>query len=94
MPFDALKGLHEELRRREEMHSRMERKELSETQQEEINSVLTSLKPGDKIKMTYYASGKYVTVEDVFVKIDMYKKIIVSEEREIFSDDIFFISLV
>ena len=40
LPFDALKGLSEEIQSRIEKRSRVERKELSEERKEEISAVL------------------------------------------------------
>ena len=71
LPFDTLKGLREELKKREEKHSRIEKPVLSETQQSEISERLKSLLPGDKIRLSYYAVGHILLREDVFIKIDL-----------------------
>ena len=46
MPFDAMKGLQEALRDREERHLRTERRELSEEQAAELNAALSRLRDG------------------------------------------------
>ena len=70
LPFDTLKGLREELGLREERHTRVEKKELSETQQAEISDTLSSLQKGDLIEVTYYLGGHYITLEAVLDKLD------------------------
>ena len=54
MPFDAMKGLQEALRDREERHSRVERHGISEEEQEALSNVLNRLSKGDKIRISYY----------------------------------------
>ena len=48
MPFDALKGLTEELRKREERHCRVEKTELSEEESALVNNELYLEKRGCK----------------------------------------------
>ena len=43
MPFDAMKGLSEELRKREERHTRISKIELSEESLEELSGMIMSL---------------------------------------------------
>lgn len=94
LPFDAMKGLTEELHRREERHSRVPMKELSETQQQEINTALSALKAGDRAEITYYLVGHYVTETVVFRKNDLYRNVFVAEEKEIPFSDIFAVELL
>ena len=89
LPFDAMKGLTEELRIREEHHTRVPRAELSETQTQEVNRVLTELTPGDRAEITYYQGGHYHTEQLTFVKNDLYRRILVTEQTEIPFVDIF-----
>lgn len=89
MPFDAMKGLQEALRVREERHSRVEKAVLSETQQQEINDVLVSLRGGETLVVTYYQKGHYLTVEGEFIKVDEYKKILLLSRWEIPLDDLY-----
>ena len=56
MPFDALKGLQEALRDREERYSREEKREISEERVEQISRVLQKLKPGMKVEIRYYCA--------------------------------------
>ena len=76
LPFDTLKGLRAELKRRDEIHSRMDKPGLSDTQQAEISEHLKTFRYGDVVCLTYYAAGHVRAVEDVFKKIDLvYDKI-------------------
>ena len=59
LPFDALKGLSEEIQSRIEKRSRIERKELSEERQEEISSVLCKINKGTTVKVEFYSCGHY-----------------------------------
>ena len=47
-PFDALKGLTEELALREQKRLLIEKKELSEEQSNELSNLLSIIKNGDK----------------------------------------------
>ena len=89
LPFDAMKGLTEELRKREERHTRVSRAELSETQIAEINAALSALHAGDTAEITYYLFGHYHTEKLTFVKNDLYKKILITKEKQIPFEDIF-----
>ena len=53
MPFDALKGLQEELRIREERRTRVTKKTLSEEQIERISAVLAKIRQGSQIEITF-----------------------------------------
>ena len=55
-PFDAMKGLQEALRDREERHARVERHEISEEQIEKNSEVLSHLTKGARVRIEcYYA---------------------------------------
>ena len=71
MPFDALKGLQEELRKREERRLRQNKRDLSDDQIESLTKVLNSLKRGMTVQITYYnfVTERYVTIKDVFRKL-------------------------
>ena len=49
MPFDAMKGLHEALRDREERCCRVERHDISEELQQKNSAVLVRLNKGDSV---------------------------------------------
>lgn len=92
MPFDALKGFREALREKEIEHEA--RVELSEEKQQEINELLTGLKRGDKIKITFYENGKYLTVQSKIQKLSFVTKILVINDKMIYFKDIRDIKLI
>lgn len=87
MPFDAMKGLQEALRDREEKYSRVERRECGEDALALLSSEITRLERGDQVKILYYHSFHEVEKVGFVEKIDMvYRYIIVAGEKIIFDD--------
>ena len=94
LPFDALKGLSEEIQSRIEKRSRIERKELSEERQEEISSVLCKINKGTTVKVEFYSCGHYYKEEGLVLCINFpYHYLIIGQEK-IFVDDIYEICIV
>lgn len=62
MAFDALKGLREELKRREEKMLCVKKEELSEEKIQELSQKIVTLKKGDRLSVTFYYSGYYVRI--------------------------------
>ena len=92
-PFDALKGLQEELCAREERRMRVEKKEISEEQMEKISSELTKIYKRSEVEVTFYSGGHYYCLKGMVVdKNDIYKYLVVGGGR-IFYDDIYEIKL-
>ncbi len=89
LPFDALKGLREELLRRERMRTRVERAVLSETQQKEISDALSTLKKGSSAEITHYIGGNYVTDVYVVKSIDVNVGFIQTTTSKIYFDDLY-----
>lgn len=94
LPFDALKGLSEEIQCRIERRTRIERKEISEDKKEEISTVLCKLDKGMTIKVTFYSNGHYIEVENIFDKINYPYHYLVVGGNKIFFDDIYDISII
>ena len=70
-PFDALKGLQEELRMREERRNRVEKKEVSEEKAEEISRELIKIQKGSNVEIVFYRNGSYYELTGcVFAKND------------------------
>lgn len=88
-PFDALKGLTDELKRRELKNNSIAKIELSEEQSTLISSTLSSLKRGDLVKITFYYKGFYVTVEQTFQKLDQIEGYILISENKIPLHDLY-----
>ena len=96
MPFDALKGLQEELRKREERRLRQNKRDLSDDQIESLTKVLNNLKRGMTVQITYYnfVTERYVTIKDVFRKLYKESRFINTENYKIFFDDLLEINIL
>ena len=93
-PFDALKGLQEELRAREELRTRVEKKELSEEQIESLSTALAKINKRSEVEITFYAGGHYYSLTGTVTdKNDIYKYLVVGDGK-IFYDDIYEIRLL
>ena len=82
MPFDALKGFREILQNQEII--KIEKKELSEDKIKEIDLILSKLKKGMLVKITYYNNNlsSYQTIEGVLTNIDIiYKTITIVKNK-------------
>lgn len=55
MPFDAMKGLTEALKEREERHTRVQKHGISEEDQAQISNTLCKVEKGSKVFISYYA---------------------------------------
>ena len=68
MPFDALKGLQEELRKREDKRLKENKRDLKDEEIMWLTRAINALKKGMKVKVTYYnyVNERYVTFRDVF----------------------------
>ncbi len=94
LPFDAMKGLSEALRAREEKLSRVEKIELSEDMAEELSKALARIEKGSRIVVNFYYSGHYLKLEGtVASKNDTARYLIMGTER-IYYDDILEIQFV
>ena len=89
LPFDALKGLSEELRKREERHCRVEKVELSEEQAAVVNNELCKLQAGDAVRIRFYYHGHYVTLDGVLTKIVPQMRHLTMGTAKIGFDDIY-----
>ena len=93
LSFDALSGLREELKQREEKMLRVEKKEVTEEQAIEISNCLTILEKGDNIKVMFFYKGLYVEVMgEVTCKNLAYKYLVVNGNKILF-DDIYKLSI-
>ena len=59
LPFDALKGLREELKKREAAALRRDRRQLSDEEAEKISRHLLQLKRGQTAEVVFYDSSWY-----------------------------------
>ena len=93
-PFDALKGLQEELRAREERRTRVEKKEVLEERADVISAELVKICKRSDVEITFYRSGHYYNLQGTVVdKNDIYKYLVIGQEK-IFYNDIYDIKLL
>ena len=86
-PFDALKGLQEELRMREERRNRVAKKEVSDEKAEEISKELIKIQKGSNVEIVFYRNGRYYELTGyVFAKNNIYKYLIIGEEKIAYDD--------
>ncbi len=93
-PFDAMKGLKEALKDREERHNRVDKREISEERIKAIENVLVKLEKGVKIRVEYYKAFHYVVIKGVVDKIFSAKNYLMLGEEKIFFDDIYEIRII
>lgn len=86
-PFDAMKGLQDALRDREERHTRVERHEISEEQMEKNSEVFQKLKKGMLIRMDCYVAFHDVSITAIVTSIDLtFRFLKMGKEKMYFSD--------
>ena len=88
-PFDAMKGLQEALRDREERHSRVERHDISEEQQEKNSEVFAKLTKGMHVQMDCYAAFHDVTKTGTITEISTVYRYLKLDKEKIFFCDIY-----
>lgn len=93
-PFDALKGLQEELRAREERRTRVAKKEITEERAESISTQLIKIYKRSDVEIVFYRGGHYYNLQGSVVdKNDIYKYLVIGQEK-IFYDDIYDLKLL
>lgn len=94
LPFDALKGLSEEIQSRIEKRSRIERKELSEDSKEELSLTLRKIERRTRVRLKFYSIGHYYDIEGDVANIDFIYHYLIIGQQKIFFDDIYDIEIV
>ena len=94
LPFDALKGLSEELQSRIDCRSKMERIELCEEQQQLISDELNKVQVGSFIRINFFMNGHYIDLEGVVEKLDTLHRYLMIGQRKIFYSDIHDIRII
>jgi len=94
MPFDALRGFREALKKQEEI--KVEKKEVSLDKALEIDAVLKSLKKGMLISVVYYneKNSTYSLVTGVLTNISEIYKTITIVKQKINISDIYQIEII
>ena len=70
-PFDAMKGLQEALRDREERHTRVERHDISEEQMMKNSEVFAELGKGMRVRLDCYRAFHDVSVTGTVTLVDL-----------------------
>ena len=94
MPFDAMKGLQEALRDREERHSRVERHDISDEQREQNSRVLERLERGDKIYMECHHYFHDVSLEGRVTELSKVFRYLKIGEEKVYFEDIYCLEIV
>ena len=94
MPFDAMKGLQEALRDREERHSRVEKHDISEEQQEKNSRLLERLERGNKIRLECYHAFRDVCMQGKVTEFSRVLKYLKIGEEKIYFDDIYVLEIL
>lgn len=94
IPFDALKGLAEALRAKEERRTRVERKQLSEEMAEELSRVLNRVEPCSVVLIRFYSKGHYIDLQGTVLEKDVVYRFLKIGNERIFFDDILNIKII
>ena len=92
-PFDAMKGLTEALRDREERHSRVARHEISEEQAEENSRAILKLERGMTVEVYCHHAFHDVIIRGRVTGLDLARKKLSLDGENILFDDIYAISI-
>ena len=92
-PFDAMKGLQEALRDREERHLRVERHEVSEEQAEQNSRILLKLRRGMKVELDCYCAFHDVTKQGKITDVDFTSRWLKLDDEQIDFEDIYSIKI-
>ena len=93
-PFDALKGLSEALREREERITRCARRELSDERCEEISNVLVRLSPEMLVRAIFYLNGHYLELIDRLSFMSIHGRYLQFNEQRVYFDDVYEIEIL
>lgn len=89
IPFDAMKGLKEALMDREERHSRVEKREISEEAKERNGRILQRLERGMTVTILCHHAFHEVTKEGRITEINYHAGYLMLGEWKIYFDDIY-----
>ena len=94
MPFDAMKGLREALRDREERHLRTERHDVGEEQERENNAVLSRLRIGQRIRTSCYCGFHDVVLTGRVTRLRPEERTLCVDELPLRFEDVYTIELI
>ena len=93
-PFDAMKGLQEALRDREERHSRVEKHGVSDEDAEANSRTIMKLQRGMKVEISYYKAFHDVVRTGVLTNLNTAFKRLKLDDELILFDDIYTIKIM
>lgn len=94
MPFDAMKGLQEALRDREERHSRVERHDISEEQQMQNSEAIKRLEKHSRVELDYYRAFHDIHAEGEVTEINIAYRYLKLDNEKICFEDIYRIKAI
>lgn len=94
MAFDAMKGLSEALRDREERHSRVEKHDISDEAIEANSRVISVLTRGMRVRMEYYRAFHDVVGEGRITEVSIPFKFLKLDGEKVLFEDIYDIKIV
>ncbi len=74
LPFDALNGLQEALRKQEKDIEYEEKIDLTDESLEELERQFNKIRKGDNVTIKYYRINRYIEFTGIITKIDYNKK--------------------
>ena len=94
MPFDALNGLKEALRDREERRTRVQKIELSEDMATKLSCVMNRIEPYSVIRIKFYSKGHYIDLQGTVLEKDIIYRFLKIGNEKIYFDDILKIQII
>ena len=91
MPFSALKGYDQAVRERERIVS--EKEELTDERIENLSKMVSKIKKGDIVKVTYYKTDAYVKLSGAVTMMDLTMRYIKIIKTIIPFDDLYEIEI-
>ena len=88
-PFDAMKGLQEALRDREERHSRVEKHEISAEQQQQNAAQILTICKRTHVWISYYCAFHDVQRSGIVTEVDLTFGYLVLDREKILFEDIY-----
>lgn len=86
IPFDALKGFKEEIRKREKVL--VDKIVLSDEDERKLNYYLSQIKKGIEVKVVYFKANEYIELKGIVTYIDELNKYIKIVKTKIEIDNI------
>lgn len=91
MPFAALKGYEEALRKKEKIT--VPKAELSEERGEELNRALRQIRKNDMVTVIYFCEGEYLKVTGMVSRIDGTARLLKVVDTKIPFEDLYEVSV-